>query len=119
MFFVKKLTLIFVLLFASAKGQNLVPNWSFETYTICPTASSQVTVAIPWLAPGSSSDYFNACASLYNVPDVPGAGFQAAKDGSAFSAIYYLNGLSSNYKEYIEIKLNDTLTGGKCYYAEF
>jgi hypothetical protein len=103
-------------------AQNLVPNWSFETFTLCPNAASQLPSAVPWTGPtNNSSDYFNACASFpfgYNVP-YSGTNFQYAKDGVAYTGIYLLNGIGNNYREYIEVQLNDSLTNNKCYYAEF
>ena len=41
---------------------NLVPNYSFESYTTCPTASGQISYAVPWIGTNSSTDYFSSCA---------------------------------------------------------
>ena len=61
-FILKKIILIFFLLSGFVKSQNLVPNWSFETYTVCPNGNSQLPSATPWFAPTTnSSDYYNAC----------------------------------------------------------
>lgn len=114
---------IFILLGSFCKAQNLVPNWSFETYTVCPNASGQLPSATPWTAPtNNSGDYYNSCSSSYNVPNYLG-GYQKAKEGSAFAAIWctQMNGTgsSSNYREYLQVQLNDTLTTFKCYYVEF
>ncbi|MBP7810520.1 MAG: T9SS type A sorting domain-containing protein [Bacteroidia bacterium] len=115
----RKLLFIFFLLPILIKSQNLVPNWSFETYTACPNASGQLPSATPWTAPtNNSSDYFNSCASVFNVPSYPG-GFQIAKQGNAYSAIYLINGFGWDYREYLQAQLNDTLTSGKCYFIEF
>ncbi len=121
----KKIILIFFLVSPFCKSQNLVPNWSFETYTLCPNAGSQLPSAIPWTAPVSnSSDYYNACAPI-GVLSVPNFGpgpryYQSAKNGNAYAAIYFLNGgFGADYREYAQVKLNDSLINNKCYYAEF
>jgi hypothetical protein len=68
------ITLFFVLCINYLYTQNLVQNPNFETYSTCPTGASEVIKAIPWRDPtGTSSDYFNACASGYaNVPNCGG-----------------------------------------------
>src|SRR5579859_6963822 len=44
-------------------GMNLVPNGDFESFTLCPTVSSQFNVAAPWFQPtGGTSDYYNSCS---------------------------------------------------------
>ena len=65
----KLLHIVLILSILKVEGQNLVPNWSFETYTSCPSSSGQLPSAVPWVAQTSnSSDYYNACAALYSVP---------------------------------------------------
>lgn len=118
----RQLFLIFIFFVSVARSQNLVPNWSFENYTSCPNSSSQLQKAIPWFGPTiNSSDYYNSCAPWpYNVPKSTGVGFQYAKHGNAYAGFYFLNGgFGTNYREYTQVLLTDTLTGGKCYYAEF
>ena len=119
----KKLILIFTLFFSFANSQNLVPNWSFESFTVCPNLGGQITYAVPWFGPTSnSSDYYNSCATIasnLNVPYQGGGGFQYAKDGNAFGGIYLLNGFGTNYREYLQVKLMDSLANGVCYYVEF
>ena len=103
--------------------QNLVPNGSFETYTQCPNAGSQIYFSTPWNGPiVNSSDYYNSCSSIMNVPYYCGIGstypcFLSAKTGSAYIGIwnYQLN----NVREYAQVKLLDTLRNGACYYVEF
>jgi hypothetical protein len=102
--------------------QNLVPNGSFETYTQCPSIGGQAFAAVPWTAPVcNSSDYFNACSSQYNVPSYAGVGnpyyYLVAKDGNAYEGIFLCK--EPGYREYLQVKLTDTLKAGKCYYVEF
>lgn len=44
------------------------------------------------------------------------SGFQLAKSGNAYAGIY---GIVSPTREYVAVKLSDTLLHGECYYAEF
>jgi hypothetical protein len=103
--------------------QNLVPNGSFESYTQCPTASSQIYYATPWTGPTTnSSEYLNACSSGKNVPHYGGIGsvypfFLNAKTGVAYAGFYSYQ--LNNYREYAQVKLQDTLRIGSCYYMEF
>lgn len=119
----KNLIYIVLFLFFVSKLQaqlNLVPNWSFETYTACPNAASSLPGASPWTAPtANSSEYFNACAvPPYNVPYC-GASFQYAKNGNGFAGLWIVNGPGLNYREYAQVALTSTLIAGGCYYGEF
>ena len=58
-----------LLAFGYLQSQNLVPNPSFETYTACPTAGSQIYYANPWTGPTTNSTgYYNSCSSASGVP---------------------------------------------------
>ncbi len=105
--------------------QNLVPNPSFEEYSSCPVENGELYKVPPWFTPTSgSSDYFNIC-SMGIWPsnmDVPTNyfGYQYARTGSAYAglgAIY--NAPISNNREYIAVKLIESLKIGYNYYVEF
>lgn len=115
-------------------AQNLVPNPSFELYNTCPSGLSCLdysptysafTWVQAWINPetGSSSDYFNACAT--SVCDVPTNtfGYQNANTGTAYTGGYaYLgSGTSATtfYSEYIETKLTSPLVAGAVYQVSF
>ena len=115
--------IIVVFIFFSAKAQNLVMNPSFEEYWQCPTAIANlrisdckyvfdpqcITQPIPCV---STSDYFNACATVSsnaNVPSVYG-GYQTAKSGVGFLGIGNLD--TTGYREYVQIKLSKVLSSG-------
>ena len=118
----KKTIFILIILSSFVKSQNLVSNWSFETYTSCPIAGSELPKAVPWFAPDcNSSDYFNSCASPpVNVPYCGGGGgFQYAKNGNAYAGYYFVNGLGTNYREYAQVQLTSPLINTGCYYTEF
>ena len=41
---------------------NLVPNGSFETYTMCPDGGGVINYATPWYSPTTgTTDYYNSC----------------------------------------------------------
>ena len=51
-------------------SQNLVPNPSFEDYSLCPTSSNQLSYALSWVNPTSSGspDFYHGCSSTYGIP---------------------------------------------------
>src|SRR6266446_5014729 len=93
-------------------SQNLVPNTSFEMYSSCPTNQDQVYLAVPWVKPNiNTPDYFNSCYS--GPPPGPGVpinfpGHQFARTGQAYCGFGSLHN-SSNSREYIEVRLADSL----------
>jgi len=94
-----------------------MPNHSFEIYDTCPENGSQIKYAIPWLDPSNtSSDYFNSC-SQFNIVHVPNNNFgvQNAKDGNAYAGFVAYSNSISNYREYIQVRLTDTLKASSCY----
>lgn len=98
---------------------NLVPNPSFEMYSSCPTSSGQITYSNNWMSPTlGTPDYYNSCSSVMSVP-VQGPGlFQNAADGNAFAGIWcYYD--ASQYREYIQVMLSDTLKSGDSYDVSF
>jgi len=103
---------------------NLVPNPSFEQYTICPTSDNQIQYAAPWFNPTlGTSDYYNACftGGGFNM-DVPDnwIGYQNARTGMGYSGIAVFPAQNPpSYREYIEVKLSDSLQSGKKYYVSF
>lgn len=112
------LTIFNLAIFATVVfGQNLVPNYSFEQYTTCPNASSQINFASPWYGPtNNSTEYLNSCSAMYN-PSIAGAG-QVPRTGNAYAAMWIFNGIP-DYKEYLQVGLLDTLRTDSCYYVEF
>ena len=111
---------IFLIIYGHAQI-NLVPNPSFEIYTTCPSASGQINSATPWTGTSGGEEYFNSCSAVYSVPfqNYGSAGFQYARTGNAFAALFMLNGYGSNYREYLQVQLNDTLQNSKCYLVSF
>jgi hypothetical protein len=104
----------------SALSQNLVPNPSFEIHSSCPTAGSQISLATPWQGvTTNSTDYYHSCGmSGYTVP-YSGSNFQLARTGSAYAAIWTVNGFGGDYREYLQVKLDSVLETDSCYLVEF
>lgn len=102
-----------------SKGQNLVPNPSFETYISCPNSTFQYNRVATWTNPNSASpEYFNACGS--GGGDVPSnsAGNQLARTGDAYIGQLF-TWLSSNYREYGQVQLTAPLVAGQMYRVEY
>lgn len=122
-----KLTLLpavaFYLISLLSFSQNLVPNWSFETYTVCPTAGDQIHYASGWekfSISVSTPDYYNACAPAgnYGVPDNI-ISYQMDRRGCNAYAGIVTKGGSANDREYIGIQLNQPLIIGQKYFISF
>src|SRR5665213_2039907 len=88
-------------------AQNLVPNYSFEVYDTCPYHSNQIFFAPPWQGvTTNSTDYFNACSSVYGVPTAGLGDWQYARTGNAYAGIIVINSFGANYREYLQVKLD-------------
>ena len=102
---------------------NLVPNGDFEIYTSCPTSPGQTNRAFPWYDPNNStSDYFNSCAPVSSGVNVPGnmsVFFQFAHSGVGYTGLFGEQSPSANHREYIQVKLSDSLSYSSCYVVTF
>lgn len=114
--------IISLVLFTIAKAQNLVPNPSFETYSICPNNYGQINNSTNWLAVISSPDYFNACTTNSNI-SVPknfyNTNYQVAKSGNAYSGIIAVGFFGSNQRENLGISLLSQLISNNYYLVKF
>ena len=103
-------------------GQNLVPNYSFESVTSCPGFASQLDKAAPWFNPNAGTpELFHGCASWASYVSVPATstgGFQYARTGDGFAGLYVFRTNIPNMREYIEVPLTSALLAGQCYYFE-
>ena len=104
-------------------SQNLVPNPSFENYTICPTTSGQLDYANPWSNPTvwGSSDYYNACSSTFGTPSYCNCSsvFQFPVTGFAYAGLWCFDNSVANGREYIQTQLTSPLNPNGCYYVKF
>ncbi len=103
----------------SLKGQNLVPNPSFEVYDTCPWGQSQIKFAVGWSSYSYTPDYFNSCDDNgqagvpFNV-----LGFQNPRTGNAYAG-FYAYAIMGLYREFIGTSLIQQLIIGKKYYVTF
>jgi gliding motility-associated-like protein len=118
------LILFFLIVVSKSNGQiNLVPNYSFEAMdTFCNSGSIDGTP--PWLSPsGGSPECFKTCAILqpnYLVPqNIWGFQWSLTGIGYAGFGVYVNQPPWSNYREYIQVKLIDSLVITKKYAVSF
>lgn len=110
--------LLFIIIFLHcgiSKGQNLVQNSGFESYSTCPNTVGEVNKCSGWNSYGNSSDYFNVCDTF--LADVPqnALGFQYPYAGDAYCGLYNYD--PSGYREYIGSLLTDSLFINVKYYV--
>jgi len=105
-----------------ANSQNLVPNSSFENYSICPNSGNEnIESSLNWYNPTAySPDYYNSCATdIVYGQSVPnnGFGYQPAKSGVAYAGLITM--IETDGREYIQTTLTDSLTAGVTYTVKF
>ncbi len=102
---------------------NLVPNHSFELYDTCPTNGSQICMASPWNGAffylnnytSRSSDFHHFCSSDTNIQNTLLNKMPRTGNGCAGIYVYMDPSYFYNYREYIEIKINEKLIKNKKY----
>ncbi len=101
-------------------AQNLITNNSFETYTTCPSTSSQV-ITPPWFKIGNhngSPDYMNVCGTGTSTVPTNFYGYQVPYTGNGYyGLITYFQ--STVVREYLAIQLSSTLVAGTVYQVSF
>ena len=135
------LMLVLLSMFSLKAQTNLVPNYSFELYILCPQGLSFLdSSCINWFTPiskmkntpsdvnfslgnGGSSEYFNKCATHPNI-QIPKniAGFQNVKTGDAYVGCFLIANAQNHFynaKEYIEVELDSILEKDIKYFVEF
>ncbi len=114
-------------LFASQlDSQNLVPNYSFETDSLCPDNYNEVTYCKGWLksldnnVPAYNTEYLKTCGTpSFSVPNNTW-GYQLAASGNAYMAECSMAPyFQADYRENIYTKLVIPLTTGKSYAISF
>jgi hypothetical protein len=120
----KNLILVLIMMLAKFLSAqiNLVPNPSFELYDSCPKGNGDL-FCTPWYGPTDNTpDYLNACWNgvTTDTMDVPinRFGSQYARTGVAYAGVFCLYA-SVNARDYISVKLTDTLEIGQQYDVEF
>lgn len=126
-----KISILSVLLGSSVLGwgQNLVPNPSFENYSVCPDIDESIESADYWINPtGYTPDYFNSCDDAYVLSGnwfdlnrgVPynTEGTQVARTGVAYGGLITAD-IGLNEREYIQVQLISPLVAGTPYRIQF
>ncbi len=106
----------FFLVSAVCFGQNLVPNPSFEEYSVCPNNLDQVNITLDWHSSRLSPDYLNACAQGYSSVPNNYWGSQNPASGSAYCGFAAMYG-PGDVREYLGATLLTPLQIGKRYFA--
>jgi len=117
-------TLFFIAAFfgATVKGQNLVPNPSFEEYTECPDDQFDIDLAFPWTSYRNTPDYFHSCdiTGTVSTPWSSLNGYQVPFDGEGMAGfITALFSPDGNAREILGVELTEPLTVGEEYYVSF
>jgi len=111
-------------------SQNLVPNPSFEQFTVpCSSLVPGGGGITSWVNPAINSHstsyaYSNVCATTpcCGVPvNTYGRGYQWPHSGNGYASFFSIidDGFNTNFRNYMQAKLLDTLKVNKCYYIEF
>lgn len=126
----KYLILVFcTLLFGQlklVKGQNLIANPSFESFTSCPTNANQVAKVPPWQRLTGNHvppTFFNPCSTnpIASVPTNGDSllGYQFPRTGNGYVGFNFYLENTSDLREYLLAPLLDSLDSGKTYLLEF
>ena len=114
--------LIFIILavaWCQSKGQNLIPNHSFEKGE-CPYRFNRKPHEFrvdKWRMPDKGTpDYYHRCAKKEVSVPINWAGWQEPVSGNAYIGIYLKKGL---YQENVGIKLKEKLVSGVKYHGRF
>jgi hypothetical protein len=102
------------------KGQNLIPNPGFETVNSCNISGGYISIAFPWNSPDSGSpDLYNTCATDTNF-SVPKNqfGYQQPHSGNGYAGQVFYNS-PSDYREFLQIKLDSTLLPHQMYCVSY
>jgi len=105
-------------------SQNLVPNYSFEEIKTCPKGYNSLKYSKSWtncVDYRDSPDLYNNCTNWNLGVPINITGVQQAHTGSGYVGIwcYYYDKKKSDFREFIQVKLNETLTKGQRYNIEF
>ncbi len=110
-----------MLLCCEAKTQTeYIINGSFEDYSSCPNAVTQISKCNNWgTANTATPDYFNICANYSTGVSTPfnSLGYQNPYAGNAYVGIFVYD--IDNYREYLQGKLNYPLIKNHEYKCEF
>lgn len=114
------LAAVIFLVLPMARGQNLVPNGSFEEYAECPDALNQMDRAVGWSRYRGSPDYFNRCDVFPHV-GVPlnWFGWQEPATGDAYAGVVLWQDFPANTREHLGTMLTEPLQPEMPVYVSF
>ncbi len=122
-------TLCLFLLLAYSGGftqVNYVPNGGFESYLIPPQGEGDIYEAVGWSNLNGGTAYPNATPDFFHTVGTNGvqipntyAGDITALEGNGAAGFITYNFFVPNFREYIGIPLNNTLTVGNTYSISF
>jgi len=131
---IARIYIVFCWITFSVSAQNLVPNHSFEIYRDCnysntgefdSTFSTTVSNAlVPYWCNSNKAtpDFLHTCNVVpeYSLPD-DRFGYHLPRTGNGMMGAFMFNDLhsSGDYREYIQVKLNEPLIAGRFYHIEF
>lgn len=99
-------------------AQNLVPNNSFESYSACPGAYSQLTRATGWTLVTNhtgTSDYYNTCGVSPVNTTTAFWGPQVPNTGNGYIGVLAWHSSLPSGREYAQTQLTSPLTAGQNY----
>ncbi|MBA3681762.1 MAG: gliding motility-associated C-terminal domain-containing protein [Bacteroidetes bacterium] len=111
----------------SQVSQNLIKNYSSESFSICPDNNGQIDRVLYYYKPNyTSTDYFNSCAPTFTsnpfaFVGVPNNyfGAQNPKTGQGYLGVIVYSPILTSYREYISTQLSKTLQLNKKYCVTF
>ncbi len=124
----KRILVILIIYFAGSYlafgqhcyGENLIPNPSLDSFSICPDNYWQIDRAVPWTQPlwQSASSVLNQCmfdGSPTQIDTMNWRHFNWRSRGISYLIVWD----ETNWRTYIEVPLKKQLAAGQCYYGEF
>src|SRR5687768_14660656 len=113
--------IIFLFVFCSNAeliSQNLVPNNSFETFSLCPSTYGQIIRATSWTNVTSHTgtpDYFNTCGPAPINTTTAFWGPQIPATGNGYAGVLTYHSSLPSGREYIQTQLTSPLVAGQTY----
>ncbi len=117
--------IIFLILFKSIIGQNLIPNASFDSLIKCPDTETKSRNSLPiynWVTATTEGtpDVYNLCATepWYGMPINRLYSYQQAHNGLGYAGIFVYDKVCQ-CREYIETPLISALEKNQTYFVRF
>ena len=119
----KQIYILFFCLYSlNVLSQNLVPNSGFTNFTGCPSHQNELFYAYPWISPSlGTPDFYHSCNN--GVPNSLPLFYQQdhSNTNGGYAAIGVFNSYQNTFqgREYVQVKLIDSLHQGSHYCIEF